>query len=364
VSGARRPVLLVTTEVPPDRVAPFRALHARCGIVVARFGGPVRHASAGVADPGVPVLDVAQRDVLGLAASGRYRAVVAGTVGRTALPAAYLGARRAGVPFVLWTALWAHPRTPAHALSLPLLRHLYRAADAVVTYGPHVSAYVARRGARNVHVAPQAVDPAFWGARADAPVPRPAGFHALFVGRPDAEKGVWVLLEAWRRAALPDAALTLVGGAPLVAGAPRGVRLVPARPPHDVRNFLAAADVLVVPSIATRAFREPWGLVANEAMHQSIPVIATDAVGAAAGGLVRHERTGLVVPARDAAALAGALARLAGDPAGRAALGATAARDVAAYTPEAWAAGMAAALGSVDDGRGHGLRAAEDDLRA
>ena len=66
------------------------------------------------------------------------------------------------VPLILWASLWAHPRSAAHALSyLPLLR-LYRSADAVVTYGPHVSAYVRARGARNVHIAPQSVDNDFW----------------------------------------------------------------------------------------------------------------------------------------------------------------------------------------------------------
>ena len=49
--------------------------------------------------------------------------------------------------------------------------------------------------------------------------------------------------------------------------------------------------------IPTRDFREPWGLVVNEAFNQGVPVIATDAVGAVAGGLIEHERTGLVVPA-------------------------------------------------------------------
>jgi glycosyltransferase involved in cell wall biosynthesis len=75
-------------------------------------------------------------------------------------------------------------------------------------------------------------------------------------------------------------------------------------------------------------------------------VIATDAVGAAAGGLVQHERTGLVVPAGDAGALAAALRRLRADATLRARLGAAARAAVAAYTPEAWAAGMARALGS------------------
>jgi glycosyltransferase involved in cell wall biosynthesis len=119
------------------------------------------------------------------------------------------------------------------------------------------------------------------------------------------------------------------------------------KPPEEVRNFCAAADVLVMPSIATASFREPWGLVANEAMNQATPVIATDAVGAAAGGLVRHERNGLVVPAGDASALAAAIRRMHDDPGLRTRLGAAARRDVQAYTFNAWASGMAAALASV-----------------
>ena len=68
------------------------------------------------------------------------------------------GARR--IPFVLWATIWEHPRTLAHRLSWLPTRHLYRHADAVATYGAHVSRYVERhRGARgNVFVAPQAVD--------------------------------------------------------------------------------------------------------------------------------------------------------------------------------------------------------------
>ena len=330
-----KPVLLVTSNVPPDRVAPLQALHARTPIVVARFGGTRRHASAGVEDPGVPVLDVAERDVFRHASSGRYRAVVAGTVGRVALPSAYAGARARRLPFVLWSALWSAP----HVLSAPLLLWLYRRADAVAAYGEHVAAYASARGARTVVVAPQAVDPAFWSERT---VERPTDrFEALYVGRIEAEKGVDVLLEAWERAQVRGG-LTLVG-APQRAGND-SITFAGPRSPGDVRNFLGRAGVLVVPSIATRAFKEPWALVVNEAMHQSLPVIATDAVGAAAGGLVRHERNGLVVPQRDPDALAEAIRRLAGDPELRARLGANGARDVAAFTPRAWAAGMVTAI--------------------
>ena len=90
---------------------------------------------------------------------------------------------------------------------------------------------------------------------------------------------------------------------------------------------------MVVPSIPTRDFLEPWGLVVNEAFDQGVPVIATDAVGAAAGGLVQHERTGLVVPAGDVRALADAIRRLHDDPALRERLGANAREAVRGPTP-------------------------------
>src|SRR5205085_8872871 len=108
------------------------------------FGGkPGRHALPGERDLPFAHTRMSQREAASLAASGRFRAVVAsGGAGRLALPAAWRGARRSGVPFVLWASLWAQPRSPAGLAGYPLMRAIYRDADAVVTYGPHVSAYV------------------------------------------------------------------------------------------------------------------------------------------------------------------------------------------------------------------------------
>ncbi len=350
-----RPVLFVTNYAPPFRVGAFAALHEREDVVFALIGGDLRHGGgAGGEELPFPVVRPTQRGVLRLAASGRFRAVVAGLSGRIALPAAYAGARRARVPFVLWATIWAHPRTAAHALSYLPLRHLYRHADAIATYGPHVSAYVRAKGARGPVVeAPQSVDDAFWSGPSE-PV-RHAAFQAMFAGRMVREKGVAVLLRAWRSSGLsaPSAALVLVGGGPIRARAVATGAAVLAgeADPVALRNFYAGSDVVVIPSIPTRDFREPWGLVANEAFNQGVPVIATDAVGAAAGGLIEHERTGLVVPAGDADALAGALRRLHDEPALRARLGAAGRAAVGAYSHAAWADGMARALAAAGAGR-------------
>ena len=359
-----KPVLFVTGHVPAYRVGALHSLHEHEGIEVALFGGRSLHGGAGFdGELPFPSRRVGAPQLARLAAGGGYRAVIAPTGGRGSLLATWSGARAGRVPLILWASLWAHPRSAAHALSYLPLRRLYRSADAVVTYGPHVSAYVSARGARNVHVARQSVDNQFWRA-AEVHAPSEEGWPAaarmrfLFVGRRAPEKGVDVLLEAWRRARLPtaEAALVLVGGDGdrQASGVPRaaGVLELAARAPAQLRDLYAAADVLVVPSVATATFREPWGLVVNEAMNRGLAVLTSDAVGAAAGGLVRHEQTGLVVPAGDSAALASAMRRLAVDAELRARLGDAGRSEVDAYSHDAWAQGFSAALATVELSRG------------
>jgi glycosyltransferase involved in cell wall biosynthesis len=241
------------------------------------------------------------------------------------------------------------------------LRRLYRRADAIVTYGPHVSAYVSARGARNVTVAPQSVDNEFWRSAPASSMlagwPERARTRFLFVGRPAPEKGLDVLLRAWRTAGpqLRDDVLALVPGAseagpqggarPVVL--PAGVHELGPLTPEQLREAYGASDVLVVPSVRTATFREPWGLVVNEAMNGELTVVASDAVGAAAGGLVRDGANGLIVPAGDSDALAAALGRLAGDPGMREQMGRQGAQDVLAYSHRAWAEGFSKALSTL-----------------
>lgn len=354
-----RPIAVVTGTVSPYRREPFRLLAERQGAEVIAWEG------AGEPVPGLAVHRTSQAGAARLAGSGRYRAVVCGLGGRIALPGAYAAARRAGIPFVLWASIWAHPRTPAHALSWPATRHLYRNADAVVTYGAHVSRYVERHRDRGrVFVAPQAVDIDHFGARVaeeDRTAARQraggpdAELLALFVGRLEREKGVEVLLDAWSRAELgPGARLAVAGRGPLegaVLSAGTGVRALGYVPASGLPALYAAADLLVVPSMRTATFVEPWGLVVNEAMLQSTPVIASNAVGALAGGLVRDGHNGLACPAGDSAALAARLRTLAAAPELRAGMGAAARRDASALTPSAWADGVTDALVAVSVGR-------------
>ena len=348
-----KPVLFVAGHVGAHRVGALAELHAREQIELALFGGRLHHGGPLAPEPpGVPSRRVRPRELYALAASGAYRAVICSTSGRLAPLATWAGARRAGAPLIVWASLWAHPRTFAHAFTYVPLGRLYCTADAVVTYGEHVSSYVRARGARNVYLAPQSVDNEFWSAPAQpAPIAAPGeAVRFLFVGRAVREKGLWVLLSAWQRSGLrPPRAALLLAGEDLASAldGEAGVHVLGAAGAEQLRGIYAAADVLVVPSVRTRTFREPWGLVVNEAMNGALPVIASDAVGAAAGGLVRDGENGLIVPAGDAGALAAALVRLAGAPELRRAMGRAGARAVRAYTDAAWAQGFSRALASL-----------------
>jgi glycosyltransferase involved in cell wall biosynthesis len=227
-----------------------------------------------------------------------------------------------------------------------MMRRMYRRADAVVTYGPHVSRYVIRHRKRRegVFAAPQAVERDFsrevrpdeiaaW--RAELGI-EPQTSIVLFVGRLVREKGIHVLRRAWRRLDAGDrAALCVVGGPAAAAGRePGGVHFVGPLERERLPVAYAAADMLVVPSISTRRFLEPWGLVCNEAMSQGTPVIASAAVGAVAGGLVHHGATGLVVGPGDDRELAAAIGQLLEDEGLRGRLGRLARAKLDDYTYE------------------------------
>ena len=348
-----RPTCLITGTVSPYRREPFRLLCEAEDVEVLAFedtGPPLA---------GLRARRVTQAQAVRLVLSGRYRAVICGVGGRVALPGSYVAARLRGIPFVLWATIWEHPRTFAHRLSWPATRHLYRHADAVASYGEHVSSYVARyrRGTESVFIAPQAVDVAHFAAPQD---PRavsaardragvaPGDLLVLFVGRLEKEKGIETLLAAWRSADLgPGARLALAGSGPLgpeIAAFGSGVRSLDYVEASDLPALYAAADMLVLPSIATATFREPWGLVINEAMLQRTPVIASDAVGGAAAGLVAPGSTGMVFCAGDSTALAECLKSLGSDADARQAMGDAARQSASMLDPKAWATGMRAAM--------------------
>jgi glycosyltransferase involved in cell wall biosynthesis len=350
-------IALVTTFLSDYRLPLYRLLAERHGLEVLCYGRGDRYAPPWFRDldAQLAAADFPARRLSGigeaLALGRRYDAVIAPFAGGSMLPAAYVGAKRYGKPFVLWASVWHQPRSVVHALSLPVTRHIYRHADAVIAYGEHVRRFVAgiRGHDDDVFVAPQAVEEQFGRAVSDAEVRTFRDRHGLgdgplvlYVGRVVAEKGADVLAAAAPRIE-GEATVVVVGSAP--PQAPQTVmRSLGPLPRSELPVAYRAAELTVVPSIPTPRFKEPWGLVCNEAMCQARPVVATTAVGAVAGGLVRDGESGLVVAPGDPVALAEAVNRLLKDRSLRDRLGAGARAAVAPYTYEAMADGIGRAL--------------------
>jgi glycosyltransferase involved in cell wall biosynthesis len=159
---------------------------------------------------------------------------------------------------------------------------------------------------------------------ADAPpADHPRGGGILFCGTWDHMKGIHYLAAAFSRLVLQGRTsnLTILGGgvpaasirAEFSADARRYVTVVDRVSEADVIAAYRAHDVM-----AFTSSYEGFGMVLLEAMTQRLPVVSTP-VGCARA-LVSHERTGLVVPCRDADALAAALGRMLDDRALRTSL--------------------------------------------
>ena len=298
---------------------------------------------------------------------GKYDVYIKCINGRFALPATYLVARLLRRRFVLWTGIWMRLRTPAHRLAFPLTRFIYRHADAIVVYGEHVKRYLIAEGVdpKRIFVAPHAVDNSSYvqsvpkenvqALRAKLGIP-PDKKVVLYLGRLERVKGLRYLVEAFASLRRSDSILVLAGTGSdrrelESAARERGVLdsvVFPGYVATDAAvTYYALASVCVLPSITLPAGNELWGLVVNEAMNQGVPVIATDAVGAAAGGLVQDGVNGFVVPERNSMVLADRILKVLDDPALHKRLSAGARAAIATWDNEAMVAGFRAAIESV-----------------
>jgi glycosyltransferase involved in cell wall biosynthesis len=129
------------------------------------------------------------------------------------------------------------------------------------------------------------------------------GEAALFVGRLSEEKGLTVLMRAWKLLSSPST-LLIVGDGPMREEVQRycrenaKIRWLGSRPPGEVASLMSTARVLIVPSICYETF----GRTVIEAFATGLPVVAS-ALGSLAE-LVDHGRTGLLFRPGDAEDLA------------------------------------------------------------
>jgi glycosyltransferase involved in cell wall biosynthesis len=131
-------------------------------------------------------------------------------------------------------------------------------------------------------------------------------FRVCYVGRFELAKGSSYLLQAWKKLALRNAELVLVGDLlPEMQSLMRdyatpNVRLLGRLSRQEVAAIYRQSNVFVFPSV-----NEGFGMVILEAMASGLAVIATKGTGA--DDCVTHGRNGLIVPSRDPGALAESL---------------------------------------------------------
>jgi glycosyltransferase involved in cell wall biosynthesis len=168
---------------------------------------------------------------------------------------------------------------------------LLRGAASVLVVGTAARESVVALGAQRVRVFANTIDVERWIARADS-LDRTThdGVVVLSVGRPVREKGFDVLAAA--SAAAGVRLETVTGGVP----------------EDELARRYVDADVF-----ALLSRHEPWGVVVNEAAASGLPLVLSDAVGAARD-LLRDGENGFLVPVDDSVVAADALRRLASDP--------------------------------------------------
>ena len=290
---------------------------------------------------------------------GNYDAIIKCINGRFALPMTYFAAKMKGIPFILWSGVWMRIDTPIHRALFPVTRHIYQHSDAIVVYGSHVKEYLLTEGVAKklIFIAAHAIDNELYSRSIPNDQQLQLKKHlciedyqqiVLYVGRLEEGKGLTYLLDAFGKTA-NNSILILVGSGTQrhileqrtsQKGLRERVRFVGQVSPEEVIPFHSIASILVLPSVTTRKLKEPWGLVVNEAFNQGVPVIATDAVGAAAGGLVQNAKNGLIIPERDSDALAQAINHLLSDTAFRTRLSQNAKLSIQSWDNEAMVSGF------------------------
>jgi glycosyltransferase involved in cell wall biosynthesis len=269
-------------------------------------------------------------------------------------------ARQNGVPFSLWAESTSKDLRAGHAWTELLKAKFLRRCDSFVVPGKSSGEYLETYGVaeEKIFVAPNAVDTQLFARQASV-IRRDAATHRqalglpdrffLFAGRLEREKGIFDLLRAYD-ALSPELqreiGLVFVGdgverSALLKRAAainPGSIQLVGFAQRERLAAYYALADIFVFPT-----HTDPWGLVVNEAMACGLPVISSNAAGCVAD-LVESGWNGRVVSAGDVTQLSSAMDELARDAKLRSIMGQRSRERIAQYSPEAWAAGMAAAV--------------------
>jgi phosphatidylinositol alpha-mannosyltransferase len=201
-------------------------------------------------------------------------------------------------------------------LAAPLLRPVWRRLRARIAVSETAAAFVSARMGDGIRVIPNGIDvDRFASARPAEDLP--PGRRILWANRLDPQKGFPVAVRAFERLIreVEDVVLVVAGDGrdrATLASLPLRLRervvMLGAVGRERLPPYHAAADVFVSAAVG----QESFGLALVEAMAAGLPVVATDIAGYR--DVLEDGVQGLLVPPRDAGALAAALRRVLTEP--------------------------------------------------
>ena len=269
-------------------------------------------------------------------------------------------ARSRKIPFLLWSESNLHDARRGYAPVEMLKTTFLRECHGFVVPGKSALEYLHAHRVKedSIFVAPNAVDNELFSAaaaiaqqnegetrrRLDLP-----GRYFLFVGRLVREKGVFELLSAYAKLSETlrrEVGLMFVGDGPCRPELERQatstvsgqIKFTGFTHRDQLAKYYALAEVLVLPT-----HTDTWGLVVNEAMACGLPIILSRVAGCASD-LVQDMENGLLVPPKDAAALAEAMTTLVTRPDLCARMRVKSADRIASYTAAEWSNAIGRAI--------------------
>ncbi|MBD0387782.1 MAG: glycosyltransferase family 4 protein [Nostoc sp. C3-bin3] len=267
-------------------------------------------------------------------------------------------ARITKTPLLIWSESTLKDERSVSKIKHKLKTGIIHQADGYIVPGQAQKNYLLKFKANSekIYMAPNAVDSIFFTSQSQIYRQNKAfyqqksglkGCVILYVGRLIDEKGIPELLQAFAKLSTYKQVTLVIVGDGFQATEYHSycqhnqidcVVFAGFQPQSALPQYYGIADIFVFPTKT-----DPWGLVLNEAMAAGLPIICSDAAGAA-DDLVMNGKNGYLVTVGDANKLSEALQILVEDENLREKMGLHSQEIITNYTPQKMAQGLKEAI--------------------
>ncbi len=247
--------------------------------------------------------------------------VILGGISDPSMMLAYVVAKLRGKKTIIWSEGISSSTSFLGKLIIPLTKMFIRTCDSMIVPGNMSMEYYSALGAGQIFIAPNAVDHRYYSERRGLAATRKEELkermqltrprNLLFVGQLISRKGIDVLISSYARLRSEgfDMGLVIVGDGPLRHDLHKRCEEEDIPDVHftgwvseeEKANYYSVCDVFILPT-----HEDVWGLVINEAMSSSLPVITTLKAGAAPDMIIEG-KNGYVIDHPDVNALTEAM---------------------------------------------------------